>query len=320
MIKLSSLGDVVHTLPAAMDIAGQLPAARIDWVVEPAFAPLVRSCPAIDGVIEMDLRRWRRRPWAGETRAAWGEFKQALRRHDYDWIIDLQGLSKSALVSWLARPCAGGVRVAMAHRTEGSAYEAPTRWVADRCISVPPHIHAVDRARSVCAQALGYELPEHCQPGLAHVAAPQTKTAREVLCVHGTSRDDKLWPQAHWVDLGRRLQAAGWIPVFAHGNDLEQARAQAFHAALPGSLLWPRAPLDQLLARMSHLGGVIGVDSGLSHVAVALGLPHVQIYNFDTAWRTGPQHAAHQIGVVASPCPAVEQVWQAWLRTQRRLA
>lgn len=311
LIKLSSLGDVVHTLPAAMDIAACLPQARIDWVVEPAFAPLLRQCPALDRVIEMDLRRWRRRPWATETRHAWRAFLTQLRAHEYDWVIDLQGLTKSAWVSRLAHVASTGFRVAMAHRTEGSSYEAPTRWVANRLISVPTHIHAVDRARAVCAQALAYDLP-HFQPGLMRQRGTNGPKARQVLCVHGTSRDDKLWPEPLWIELGHRLQADGWVPVFPHGSAAEEARAHRLHAAISGSLVWPRWPLDRLSAEMAELGGVIGVDSGLSHIAVALGLPHVQLYNFDTAWRTGPQHAAHQIGLVAAPCPALESVWQAW--------
>ncbi|MEY2620987.1 MAG: hypothetical protein RIT26_807 [Pseudomonadota bacterium] len=311
LIKLSSLGDVVHTLPAAMDIAACLPQARIDWVVEPAFAAVVRLCPAIDTVIEMDLRRWRRRPWATETRSAWKAFLAQLRAHEYDSVIDLQGLTKSAWVSRLAHVAVGGQRVAMAHRTEGSSYEAPTRWAANRLISVPTHIHAVDRARAVCAQALAYALPSF-QPGLARMLRTEGLKARQVLCVHGTSRDDKLWPESHWIEIGRRLQSEAWVPVFPHGSAVEEARALRLQDALPGSQVWPRWPLDRLSAEMAGLGGVIGVDSGLSHIAVALGLPHVQLYNFDTAWRTGPQHAAHQIGLVAAPCPSVESVWQAW--------
>jgi heptosyltransferase-1 len=311
LIKLSSLGDVVHTLPAAMDVSSQFPQATLDWVVEPAFAPLLRLCPALDGVIEMDLRRWRRRPWSSESRSAWRRFKQNLQAHEYDWVIDLQGLSKSALVSYLARTTEKGVRVAMAHRTDGSSYEAPTRWVADRCVSVPTHIHAVERARWVCAQALGYSVPKRFQPGLSR-SPDDASTLRQVLCVHGTTREDKLWPDPHWIELGHRLLAEGWTPVFAHGNLTEQSRAERLCSALPGSQVWPKASLDELTTKMARLGGVIGVDSGLSHIAVALGLPHVQIYNFDTAWRTGPQYLAHQISLVASPSPSVDAVWQAW--------
>ena len=103
------------------------------------------------------------------------------------------------------------------------------------------------------------------------------------------------------------------VPVFVHGNAAEQARSQRLSDALPGSLVWPALKLNELAVRMAAAQGVIGVDSGVSHIAVALGLPHVQIYNFDTAWRTGPQHAKQQESVFAKPCPDVDSVWQAWL-------
>jgi heptosyltransferase-1 len=249
------------------------------------------------------LARW--------TRSAWASFKRQLQNQAYDVVIDLQGLTKSALVSKLARLTPAGIRVAMAHRTEGSAYEAPTRWVAHRCISVHPHIHAVDRAREVCAAALSHQVPTVFQPGLGSLSATEHPSAA-VVCVHGTSRADKLWPESHWHELGQRLLQHNWTPVWVHGSDAEQARSERLASLLPGSLVWPRMPLDLLTQHMAVVRGVIGVDSGLSHLAVALGLPHVQIYHFDTAWRTGPQHMPHQVALYQAPNPSVDQVWRAW--------
>ncbi|MEY2805044.1 MAG: hypothetical protein RL657_2380 [Pseudomonadota bacterium] len=317
LVKLSSLGDVVHTLPAALDIRARCPDAQLDWVVEPAFADLVRACPAIDQVIEMDLRRWRKSPWSSATRQAWRAFKAQLQSRAYDWVIDLQGLTKSALVSRLARLTATGQRIAMAHATEGSAYERPTRWVAHRCIALRPHIHAVERAREVCARALGYARPSDGPAPWQGLRVDPALARPDVLCVHGTSRPDKLWPEAHWLVLGQRLLARGWSPVFVHGNAEEQSRAERLARGLPGSRVAPRWSLPQLLDEMARSQGVIGVDSGPSHMAVAMGLPHVQIYNFDTAWRTGPQAVAHQVSVHDPAGPTVEQVWQAWLQVKQ---
>jgi heptosyltransferase-1 len=317
LVKLSSLGDVVHTLPAAMDIRTQCPEAKIDWVVEPAFADLLRSCSAIDQVIEMDLRRWRKSPWSQATRQAWSSFRTQLQSHAYDWVIDLQGLTKSALVSRLARLTSAGQRVAMAHPTDGSSYELPTRWVADRCISVRRHIHAIERAREVCAEALGYALPTHGQLAWSEWMDPLRPKRPEVLCVHGTSRADKLWPEASWLSLGKRLLAQGLTPVFVHGNAEELARSERLAQGLPGSRIAPRWSLSQLLREMTFTRGVIGVDSGPSHMAVALGLPHVQIYNFDTAWRTGPLYGSKQISVFDAPTPGVDSVWRAWTQVMQ---
>ena len=145
LVKLSSLGDVVHSLPAAMDLQTQVPGVHIDWVVEPAFAPLLELCPAVKRVIPCDMRKWRRQWWTVQTRQAWRSFQQDLQSKAYDAVIDLQGLSKSALISKLAKLSPNGKRYAMANRTEGSGYEAPTRWVADVAVPCEWHSHALDR-------------------------------------------------------------------------------------------------------------------------------------------------------------------------------
>lgn len=311
IVKLSSLGDVVHTLPALMDVRQAYPQARIDWVVERAFAPLVEASEAVDRVIPCELRRWRKAVFSSQTRQAWRSFKAALQSEAYDCVIDLQGLTKSAWIAWLARLTPRGLRVAMAHPTDGSSYERPTRWVADQRISMPPHVHAMTRARQVCAQALHYALPETPNPGLDILRA-SARPQPFVALIHGTSRADKLWPLAHWQTLGRRLASQGYGVALPHGSDEELARCQQLADALPGAVVWPRLPIDALAAKLATCAGAIGVDSGLSHIAVALNLPHVQIYNLDTAWRTGPQAASHQCSVYAQPTPSVDQVWQAW--------
>ena len=224
----------------------------------------------------------------------------------------------------------GGHRYALANQTEGSGYEAPTRWVADRAIAMEPHIHAVRRSRELCARALGYQAdgPEiyGLRPSNAgglggsagdaaeHVALGALTARPCVALVHGSSRADKQWPEARWLDLGQRLDASGFDVALLHGTDDEQRRSEALARALPNARVWPRLQLDALIDAMAGCAGVIGVDSGLSHIAVALDLPHVQIYNFDTAWRTGPVGLPRQRSVYARPAPGVDAVWQAWLQ------
>ena len=313
IVKLSSLGDVVHSMPAVMDIQAAFPHAQIDWVVERGFAPLAARCAAVHRVIPCALRRWRKDFFKAETRAhtraEWQAFKTDLQQEAYDVIIDLQGLTKSALVAWLARKAKGGKRYALANRTDGSGYELPTRWVADVAVPVAPHIHAVTRGRVLCAQALAYDLPKTMHYGLGH-AALQRKPV--VALVHGTSRADKEWPLANWFEIGTRLKQHGFDVALPHGNEAERVRSEALADMLPGAVVWPRWSLDQLTTEMAQCTGVIGVDSGLSHIAVALDLPHVQIYNFDTAWRTGPEGLIHQCSVVDCPTPTVNAVWDAW--------
>ena len=315
LVKLSSLGDVVHTMPAVQDIRRALPQAQIDWVVERGFAPLVRRCAGVNRVIECELRRWRRSPFSARTRSEWRSFQAELQRDAYDAVIDLQGLTKSALVAWLARLAPGGQRYALANRTEGSGYEAPTRWVADVAIAIEPHSHAVRRGRELCARALGYALPAGEAFGLlAHQdQAPASAHQRPcVALVHGTSRADKQWPLEHWLELAARLDAAGYAVALPHGSDAEQQRSEAMARGMAQAVVWPRLGLDALTDALAGCAGVIGVDSGLSHIAVALDRPHVQIYNFDTAWRTGPVGRPRQRSVFAAPAPSVDAVWQAW--------
>jgi heptosyltransferase I len=316
IVKLSSLGDVVHAMPAVQDMRAALPQAQVDWVVEQSFAPLVRRCEGVQEVIGCELRRWRKSPLRSHTRSAWRAFTSELRARAYDAVIDLQGLTKSALVARAARLTSAGKRYAMANQTEGSSYEAPTRWVADVAIAIEPHVHAVARSRELCARALGYEVSGPPRYGLRASDLDSGRVSGAPPCVslvHGTSREDKCWPHAHWLDLGRRLIAQGFALGLPHGDDAERERAQRIAAALgPTAEVWPRLDLGRLTDRLSACQGAIGVDSGLSHIAVALDLPHVQIYNFDTAWRTGPMAAPRQRSVFAQPAPSVEAVWQAW--------
>jgi heptosyltransferase I len=314
IVKLSSLGDVVHAMPVVHDILHAYPGALIDWVVEPAFARLVKRVDGINAVIECSLRRWTKRWWTSEVRAEWRAFRLKLGAVKYDAVIDLQGLTKSAVVARLAH----GVSYGMAHATDGSSFEAPARWLIDHPISLPPHVHAVDRSRQLAAAALKFELQGSPQYGLS--ATAQSGLNNTVVFVHGTSRADKLWPEADWIALGQALVAQGWHIALPRTGDVERARAYGIASAINNvtggqAVVWPAMNLDDLIDRLASCQGVVGVDSGLSHIAVALNLPHVQIYNFPTAWRTGPQPAhghLHQVSVEGSPAPSLEVVSAAW--------
>lgn len=328
IVKLSSLGDVVHAMPAVQDMVQAVPGVQIDWVVERGFVPLVRRCKGVHRVVASDLRNWRKAPLSLETRRAWQVFKLELQHEQYDAVIDLQGLSKSALVSWLARVSTEGKRYGLANQTEGSSFEAPARWVADVAITLPAHIHAVSRSRELCARVLGYTVPFDASFGLLAHMDKATDAIKNVAfkrglrgmvaLVHGTSRPDKQWPLTHWRDLAQRLNDAGFGVALPHGNAFEAQTSHDIAHGLEHAQVWPSLSLDALTDALATCSGVIGVDSGLSHMAVALDLPHVQIYNFDTAWRTGPQapvavRAMRQVSVFAPNAPPVDAVWQAWL-------
>ena len=327
VVKLSSLGDVVHAMPVVHDIRSAFPDALIDWVVEPGFAPLVRRVEGVGTVIECALRRWRKAWWTRAVRAEWRAFKARLQAHRYDAVVDLQGLTKSALIAKLANLTPNGVRYGLANRTEGSSHELPARWLVDHPIRIEPHTHALDRSRLLVAKALDYALEGPPRFGL-RAAAAVPGGAPTLVLVHGTSRDDKLWPEASWIALGQRAIAEGWRIALPQAGAIEFERAQRIASALGGhgpeaASVWPAMGLDALVDRMGATQGVVGVDSGLSHIAVALDLPHVQVYNWPTAWRTGPQAAhghRHQVSVEsperAQPAPSLDAVWGAWTQVR----
>jgi heptosyltransferase-1 len=325
IVKLSSLGDVVHAMPAVQDLRRAHPEARIDWLVEPAFAPLVRRVDGIGEVIAAPLRKWRGAWWQGAVRKEFGALRRRLATARYDAVIDLQGLTKSALLARLARLAPGGHRYGLGNRTDGAGWEPAARWLVDRPIRVEPHIHALDRSRRVVAAAFDLALDAPPRYGLRARPAAAPAGAPTVAFVHGSSRDDKLWPQSHWVTLGKRIVNAGWRIALPQANEAEQTRAEMIAASLqferaPQVEVWPTLALDAVLDRLAAVQGVIGVDSGLSHIAVALGLPHVQIYNHPTAWRTGPLPAhgnARQLAVEGRHVPTADAVEAAWQRVVR---
>jgi len=312
IVKLSSLGDIVHAMPVVHDILGAHPQARIDWAVEPGFAPLLARMRGLAGVIECPVRRWTRSWWSARTRREWRALRARLAAAPYDAILDLQGLTKSAVVARLAR----GTRYGLAAATEGASHEWPARWLVDHAIAIEPHTHALDRSRELAARALGYRVEGRPEFGLRSAEGAPGGDPPVVLFVHGSSRADKLWPEADWVALGHRVASDGWRIALPQAGAEEAERAARLAAAIgDAATVWPPLDLGAVVDRMQSVQGAIGVDSGLSHIAVALDLPHVQLYNFPTAWRTGPLPAhghRHQVAVEARPAPALDAVWSAW--------
>ncbi|MBV9891844.1 MAG: lipopolysaccharide heptosyltransferase I [Rhizobacter sp.] len=320
IVKLSSLGDVVHTLPVVADIRAAHPGAHVDWVVEPAFAPLVERVDGVAEVIACALRRWTREGWwRAETRNQVAAFVRRLRRDRYDAVVEMQGLTKAALVAVLAR----GPSWALANRTDGASHEWPARVLATHAVRVEQHSHALDRARELVARALDTRIDLPPTFGLRARALAAPERERTVVLVHGTTRADKFWPDGHWIELGTRLVERGWNVALPHAGAEEAKRARLLAEAIGGAnaAVWPAMELGAFIDRLAATEGVIGVDSGPSHIAVALGLPHVQIYNHPTSWRTGPQprHGAGvQVAVEDDPTPSVAVVWSAWNRVQER--
>jgi heptosyltransferase-1 len=320
IVQPSSLGDVVHAMPAVQDIAAAHAGARIEWVVEPAYVPLVRRVAHVARAHAAPLARWRQGWWTSRVRGEFKALRAQLQAEPYDAVIDLHGRAESAWVARAARLAPGGRRCGIGNATEGAAWERAARWWVEHPIAVPARVHAIDLARGVVAQALGHAVqgpPRHGLQTMPDAAARDR--APTVVLVHGATHERRLWPDAHWVTLGKRLLGDGWRIALPQGGEAEQTRAELIAAALqferdPQVEVWPTLRLDTVVDRFATMVGVIGTDSGLSRLAVALDLPHVQIHNAQTAWRTGPQAAhghRHQIAVQASPHPTPDAVWAA---------
>lgn len=313
IVKLSSFGDVVQTLPALHDMRQALPLAQFDWVVEEAFAPLLQAhVPRLARVIPLAQRRWRKTPFNASVRAEKARFTQTLQAEAYDAVIDFQGLIKSALVARQARLAPDGWRATFGNRSEDCGYEWPVRFLVQRPQPMPPRIHAVQRYRHLAALALGYPPTED---GIAYdeLQVVPAQPDGSVMLVHGTTRPENEWPLDHWVQVGQRLVAQGLPVSVPQANAAEESFARQLCQAIgPQARMLPRMGLAALASRMAGCAGVVGVDSGLSHLAVALNLPHVQIFSQPRIWRAGPLGSAYQVAVGGAKAPDIDTVWRAW--------
>lgn len=282
LVKTSSLGDVIHNLPVVSDIRRHLPQATIDWCVEESCAAIPRLHPGVADIIPVALRRWRKALFSAQTWRELGAFRARIGAADYDAVVDTQGLVKSALL-------AGRARGPLCGYAPDSAREPLAARFYDRRFSVAKDLHAVVRNRQLAAAALGYELGGEPDYGIAAPAVTfdWLPPAPYVVFLSATSRDDKLWPEAHWIALGQALQAHGLNAVLPAGNAVERARASRLAAAIPHAIAAPPLAIDQLAALLAGARGVVGVDTGLSHLAVALPVPTVALYTATDPGLTG---------------------------------
>jgi heptosyltransferase-1 len=272
LVRLSSLGDVLHTFPAVTDLARALPGAALDWVAEEAYVSLVRMHPAVAHAIPFALRRWRRGLLRAGTWREIGAFRHALRDRRYDAVIDAQGLVKSAVVADLARGPVHGYTRATAREPLAARFY---RYTHD----LPFEVHVVERYRCLFAQALGYAPAAAIDYGIVAPPRPAAAPAAPYcVLVHSTARADKLWSEGAWIELGRGLEARGLICVLPWGDTAERERADRLAASLGRAVVPPRLALMEAVGLVGHATAVVGVDTGLMHFAAALGTPVVGVY------------------------------------------
>ncbi|HLK80983.1 MAG TPA: lipopolysaccharide heptosyltransferase I [Xanthobacteraceae bacterium] len=303
-IKTSSLGDVVHHMPAITDARRHLPDARLAWVVEEDYAPLARLHPAVDDVILVATRRWRKSLLAPATYREIARFRTSLRVRSFDAAIDTQGLLRTALIARAVR----GVR----HGYDRASIREP---LACRFYDVRHRVewraHAIPRNRALCGLALGYDAKHPLDYGLDRAAIAGSAAAKPyAVLIHATAKPRKLWADAHWVTVARGVRDRGFDVVLPWGASRERLRSEkiALAAGIEGDGHVPdRRPLDAVAALIARASFVIGVDTGLVHIAAALGVPLVAIFVDSEPGLTGPIGGG-PIAVVggkrASPDPA----------------
>ena len=271
IVKTSSMGDVVHALPAVSDLHRALPGAQVDWLVEAPFAAIPRLHAGVQRVLPLAWRRWRKHLLRADTRAAMAALRADLRREPYDAVIDLQGLLKSVLWGLQARGPLLGYDAA-------SIREPAASWFYRRKAAVPRALQAVERNRRLVAAHLGYAMPDTAPDfGIAPPAGSWAATGPSAALIPCASRPEKLWPEADWIALGQRLQQAGLTPVVVWGSDEEQQRAQRIAQGC-GGLVPPFLSVADTAAVLGAAWQIIGLDTGFSHLAAAFGAPTIGIY------------------------------------------
>ncbi|WP_323140134.1 lipopolysaccharide heptosyltransferase I [Massilia phyllosphaerae] len=310
LVRVSSLGDVLHNLPLVADILRHHPGAQVDWVVEEGYVSLVRLNPMVRKVIPFALRRWKKGLGDAAVRAELRGFFRDLRAEQYDYVFDTQGLIKTGIIMAAARVRPGGQKIGLANGTEDSGYEGISRVFHTRSIAVEPRTHAVARGRQVVAAALGYTVDSPPDFGLPppSAARPDWMPAGDyAVFFHGTARDAKKWAPAHWIALGRALAP---LPILLPwGSPREQQEAEALAAALPNARVLPKLSMMDAVELARHAALAVGVDTGLTHIAAAFVRPTVEIYCDSPRWKTEGNWSPRivNLGDTGAP-PTVEQV------------
>ncbi len=304
LIKTSSLGDVIHNLPVASDLRRQFPGIHIDWCVEESFADIPRLHPDVAEVIPVAIRRWRKTLFQAATWQEISLFKKRLSRTVYDAVLDTQGLIKSGLLTFFAKGLCYGYAAEVAREPLAS-------YFYDKTFVIPRNVHAVERNRWLSAAAFNYPVDLPLNYGITppELAFHWLPAADYAVLLTATSRDDKLWPEEHWISTASHLLGRGLTPVLPAGSPNERQRAERIAAEAAGAIVAPPLSLRELAAVIGHARLAVGVDTGLAHLATALDVPTVALYITTDPALTGV-HGARRFRNLGGPggAPDVAEV------------
>lgn len=274
IVKTSSMGDVLHTLPALTDMRNAIPNLSVDWVVEENFAEIPRWHSAVNKIIPVAIRRWRKNLYKRSTWVEWQYFLQELKSEQYDAVIDAQGLIKSAV---LVTRQAQGKKFGYDKK---SAREGLSSLFYDEKFDIPYQQHAVERIRKLCAKSLGYALSgtQGNYNVAQHFSKKSEKMTAYVMLIHATTRADKHWKEEYWADIIKELAKQNIEVRLAWGNQTEKERADRLAMVENNVVVLPKMGLTELAAQIAGAKAVVSVDTGLSHLAAALDKPNVILY------------------------------------------
>lgn len=277
-MKVSSLGDVLHTLPAVTDAKRANRRLQFDWVVEENFVEVPAWHPAVDRVIPVAFRRWRKGIFATLRNGEFAAFKKDLKREHYDLVIDAQGLIKSGFISRLSR----GLTIGL---SDSTIKEPMATLFYNKMFSVPRDEHAVQRVRELFSRALNYPLSAddlaHIDYGLDYerIGLPSKSSMNSTLLfLHGTTWQSKHYPVPFWRELALLAADRGYSVRLPWGSETERERAQNIADNIPGVSVLERHNLTGMARQIALADGVVAVDTGLGHLAAALAVPAVSLY------------------------------------------
>lgn len=300
LVKLSSMGDLIHALPALSDAQAAIPGIQFDWVAEESFAEVAKWHPAVGRVITTAHRRWRHHKWETLRSGELNTFIRDLRATHYDVVIDGQGNWKSALVTRLAR----GLRCGLDRE---SVREFVAHWMYQKKTRVPKNVHAITRMRILFAQLLGYDYKNTALDFAIDVGAlpkPSITLPQEYLIfMHNASWESKLWPESYWRALLKMATARGHAVLLPSGNAQEQARAMRLAQANANIIALPRLSLSEMAYIIAHAKAAVCNDTGLSQLAAAVQVPSVNLYGPTDSGLIGAPGQIHlQADFPCAPC------------------
>lgn len=309
LIKTSSMGDLIHCLPALTDLqnAPEWADAKVTWVAEESFIDIPKLHPMVGDVIPVALRRWKKQLGQSQTWQDYGALKQRMRSQRWDAVVDCQGLLKSAWVARLSQqPISGYDR--------HSIKEPLASYFYQHRYAVAKTLPAVERNRQLLAQALGYTVVGKPDFGLATMARHElTPECAFVALVHGTSAEAKEWPESYWVTLGQRLNQQGLACVLFWGNERERLRAERIAASLADAMVMPKLSITAAGQIIASAVAVVAVDTGLAHLANTQNRPLITLYLNSEPDLTGAIATAYtdKVGNLGGKgqCPDVDAVW-----------